>query len=147
MRTDIQDTTKAGKENPTPSPVTPAKASSFHLEYAPAPESRDLVRIREQNDLFIGGKFVAPQSGEYFPTLNPATGEILSRLALANDADVDLAVKTARKAYEQVWSKTSGRDRARYLFRIARLIQERARELAVLETLDNGKPIKETRDV
>lgn len=97
--------------------------------------------------MFIGGQFVAPQSGEYFPTVNPATGEVLSQLALANVADVDLAVKTARQAYENVWSKTSGRDRGRYLFRIARLIQERARELAVLETLDNGKPIKETRDV
>lgn len=122
-------------------------SKEFHQHYAPSLESREIVKIAERYELFIGGRWVKPQTKEYFPTLNPATGEVLSQLARAGAADVDLAVKTARQAYTKVWSKTSGRDRSRYLFRIARLIQERSRELAVLETIDNGKPIKETRDV
>src|SRR6185437_6104421 len=112
------------------------------FEYSPAPESSEIVRIEKRNRLFIGGKFVEPSSGRYFPTINPSTGERLADIAEAGDADVDLAVKTARNAYENVWSKLSGQERGRYLFRIARLIQERSRELAVLETMDNGKPIR-----
>lgn len=120
-------------------------ASSF--EYAPSIESIGVVNIEPKNKLFIGGKFIAPSSGKYFPTDNPATGEILAEIAEANAKDVDLAVKSARKAYSTVWSKMSGKERGRYLYRIARIIQERAREFAVLETLDNGKPIRESRDI
>ncbi len=119
----------------------------FHLEYAPSIESTDIVKIEAKNKLFIDGKFVEPTSKKYFSTVNPATGSTLAQIADANAKDVDLAVKSARKAYSKVWSKMSGKDRGKYLFRIARLIQEHARELAVLETLDNGKPIKESRDI
>lgn len=124
-----------------------AKKAAFSLDYAPAPESTDIVKIAPKYDLFIGGRFVKPKSGRYFDTLNPATEEKLSEVAEAGAKDIDLAVSAARSAYENVWSKLSGRERGRYLFRIARIMQERARELAVLETLDNGKPIKESRDV
>ena len=119
----------------------------FHLEYAPSIEATDIVKIEAKNKLFIDGKFVDPTSKKYFPTVNPATGTTLAQIAAANEKDVDLAVKAARKAYTKVWSKMSGKERGKYLFRIARLIQEHARELAVLETLDNGKPIKESRDI
>ncbi len=116
------------------------------FEYAPALESTAIVTIADRYKLFINGKFVAPRSGKYFPTLNPATGKQLSEIAEANAADVDLAVKAARAAYVKVWSKLSAAERGKYLFRIARILQERAREFAVLETLDNGKPIRESRD-
>ncbi|MEK6628173.1 MAG: aldehyde dehydrogenase family protein [Bdellovibrionota bacterium] len=117
------------------------------FEYAPSIESTDIVKIAPKNKLFINGKFIEPTSGKYFPTINPATEEKISEIADANAADVDKAVKAARKAYTNVWSKLSGKERGRYLFRIARIIQERAREFAVLETLDNGKPIRESRDI
>ena len=116
-------------------------------EYAPAPESRDVVAISPRHDLFIGGRFVPAKSGKRFPTVNPATEETLSEVAEAGAADVDAAVRAARKAWRDTWSKTPGKERAKHLYRIARVIQERARELAVLETLDGGKPIKESRDV
>ena len=115
------------------------------FDYAPAPESRALVSIKPKYGHFIGGKFVAGR--KHFPTINPATEEILSQIALAGVAEVDAAVKAARKAYTTTWSKMSGRERGKYLFRIARIMQERSREFAVLETLDNGKPIRESRDV
>ncbi len=114
-------------------------------EYTPAPESVP-VKIQSRYDHFIDGKFVPPASGKYFPSINPATEGKLADIAAGNDKDVDAAVKAARRAYEQVWSKMPGRERAKYLYRIARLIQEKARELAVLETMDGGKPIKESRD-
>jgi aldehyde dehydrogenase (NAD+) len=116
-------------------------------EYAPAPESRDVVTIKPEYGLFIDGEFTAPQSGEYFTTLNPASEEPLARVAQAGEADVGRAVGSARRAFEQTWGPMPGAERAKYLYRIARAIQERAREFAVLESLDNGKPIKETRDV
>jgi aldehyde dehydrogenase (NAD+) len=116
-------------------------------EYAPAPESRDIVTIKPEYGLCIDGEFTAPQSGEYFTTLNPASEEPLARVAQAGEADVDRAVGSARRAFEQTWGPMPGAERAKYLYRIARAIQERAREFAVLESLDNGKPIKETRDV
>lgn len=116
------------------------------FSYAPSIESTDIVKINPHNKLFIGGKFVEAVSGKSFATINPATEEKLAELSEANSKDVDKAVKAARKAFT-TWSKTSGQERGKYLFRIARLIQERARELAVLETLDNGKPIKESRDI
>ena len=117
------------------------------FEYAAAPESRAVVDIAPSYGLFIHGEFVEPHSGAFFTTVNPATEEVLSEVADAGQADVDAAVKAARRAYDKTWSRMSGKDRGKYLFRIARLIQERSRELAVLESIDNGKPIRESRDV
>jgi aldehyde dehydrogenase (NAD+) len=116
------------------------------FEYAPAPESRAVVDLKPSYGLFINGQFV-DGTGTSFKTISPATEEVLAEVAEASAADVDAAVKAARAAYTRVWSKLSGADRGKYLFRIARILQERAREFAVLETLDNGKPIKESRDV
>ena len=116
------------------------------FEYAPALESTSIVNIADSYKLFINGKFVAPKSGKYFPTINPATGKVLAKIADANAKDVDLAVLAARNAYTKVWSKMPAAERGKYLYRIARILQERAREFAVLETLDNGKPIRESRD-
>jgi aldehyde dehydrogenase (NAD+) len=115
------------------------------FEYAPAPESRSVVDIAPSYGLFIDGEFAEAADGKVFKTVSPSTEEVLSEIAQAGEADVDRAVKAARKAFEK-WSALPGAERAKYLFRIARIIQERSRELAVLETLDNGKPIKETRD-
>src|SRR6476646_1503539 len=123
----------------------PDTAAPF-FEYAPAPESRSIVDIKSSYGLFINGEFV-DGSGKSFKTISPATEEVLAEIAEASEAAVDLAVKAARRAYTRVWSKLPGSERAKYLFRIARIIQERAREIAVLESIDNGKPIKETRDV
>jgi aldehyde dehydrogenase (NAD+) len=116
-------------------------------EYAPAPESRDLVTLAARYGLFIGGELVEPRSGERFTTISPATEEPLAEVARAGPEDVDLAVRAARAAYANGWSGLSPADRAKYLFRIARILQERSRELAVAESLDGGKPIKESRDV
>ena len=107
--------------------------SGADWEYATAPESRDIVTIQGEYGLFIDGDFTAPLSGEYFTTLNPATEEPLARVAQAGKADVDRAVASARTAYEQTWGQLPGAQRAKYLYRIARAIQERAREFAVLE--------------
>ncbi|BCL15605.1 aldehyde dehydrogenase family protein [Micromonospora sagamiensis] len=117
------------------------------FEYAPAPESRSVVDIKASYGLFVDGEFVDPADGGSFKSINPASEEVLAEVAEGGAADVDRAVRAARKAYEKVWGPMSGRDRAKYLFRIARIIQERSRELAVLESLDNGKPIRESRDV
>jgi aldehyde dehydrogenase (NAD+) len=116
------------------------------FDYAPAPESRAIVDIKPSYGLFIGGEFVEATGGS-FKSVNPASGEALAEIGEASSADVDRAVAAARKAYDKVWSRMPGGERAKYLFRIARIIQERARELAVLESIDNGKPIRETRDV
>jgi aldehyde dehydrogenase (NAD+) len=113
---------------------------------APAPESKSVAKIEERYDLFINGKFEKPSSKKYFDTINPANEEKLSSIADANAADVNKAVLAARNAYEKVWKKTAPKERAKYIYRIARMIQERARELAVIETLDGGKPIRESRD-
>ncbi|GAA2896949.1 aldehyde dehydrogenase family protein [Streptosporangium fragile] len=115
------------------------------FEYAPAPESRDVVDIRPSYGLFIDGEFV-DGTGKPFKTVNPASEEVLAEVATASPDDVDRAVRAARKAFGG-WSALPGAERAKYLFRIARIIQERSRELAVLESLDNGKPIRESRDV
>jgi aldehyde dehydrogenase (NAD+) len=115
-------------------------------EYSPAPEATDVVSLRDTYGLYIGGRFADPASGDYFKTINPATEEVLAAVAEAGPEDVDAAVGHARKAFE-TWAALPGTDRAKYLFRIARIIQERARELAVLETMNGGKPIKESRDV
>ncbi|WP_417562028.1 aldehyde dehydrogenase family protein [Microbacterium sp.] len=116
------------------------------LEYAPAPESRGILNLKDSYGLFIDGEFVDGTGGS-FTTVSPADESGIAEVAIASDADVDRAVAAARRAHSTVWSKLSGRDRGKYLFRIARLVQERARELAVAESLDNGKPIKESRDV
>jgi acyl-CoA reductase-like NAD-dependent aldehyde dehydrogenase len=116
------------------------------FEYAPAPESAALVDIKSEYGLFINGKFVAPKGGKTFKTVNPATEEVLAKIAYAELADVNLAVTAARNAFTKTWSKMPAAERGKYLFRIARILQERSREFAVLETLDNGKPIRETRD-
>jgi aldehyde dehydrogenase (NAD+) len=118
-----------------------------HFEYAPAPESRAVVDIASSYGLFIDGAFVDAADGATFKTVDPATEETLADIAEAGAADVDRAVAAARRAQERVWGPMPGAERAKYLFRIARLLAERAREFAVLETLDNGKPIRESRDV
>src|SRR4051812_22059968 len=116
------------------------------LDYAPAPESRAVLNLRSDYGLFIDGEWRAG-NGTPFQTISPATEEHIATIASASEADVDAAVAAARRAHSKVWSRMSGGDRGKYLFRIARLVQERARELAVAESLDNGKPIKESRDV
>jgi aldehyde dehydrogenase (NAD+) len=115
-------------------------------DYSPAPEARSIARLRPSYGMFVDGEFTAG-SGGTFETVNPADESVLATVAMSDSADVDTAVAAARRAYETVWQPMPGRERAKYLFRIARLIQERARELAVLESLDNGKPIRESRDV
>jgi acyl-CoA reductase-like NAD-dependent aldehyde dehydrogenase len=116
------------------------------FEYAPAPESRAVVDIKPSYGLFIGGEFTEGTGG-VFKSISPASEEVLAEVVEASEADVDRAVAAARRAYDTVWSALPGRERGKYLYRIARIIQERARELAVLESLDNGKPIRESRDV
>ena len=114
--------------------------------YAPAPESRSIVDIKPSYGLFVNGEFIDGH-GKSFKTISPSTEEVLAEIAEADEADVDNAVKAARRAYTRVWSRMPGSERAKYLYRIARIIQERGRELAVLESIDNGKPIRESRDV
>ncbi|HXV41061.1 MAG TPA: aldehyde dehydrogenase family protein [Steroidobacteraceae bacterium] len=116
-------------------------------KYAPAPESTDHARIERQYELFIGGQFVAPRARKYLDSINPATEKVLARVARADRKDVDRAVAAARQAYERSWSKLPPAARGKYLYRIARMLQERAREFAVIESLDGGKPIRESRDV
>jgi aldehyde dehydrogenase (NAD+) len=116
-------------------------------EYAPAPESREIVQLKSRYGLFVGGKEVAPRSGQWFTTVDPATEEPLAEVARANEEDVEYAVGVARRAFKREWGELPGRERAKYLFRIARILQERSREFAVLESLDGGKPIRESRDV
>ncbi|MCS7034713.1 MAG: aldehyde dehydrogenase family protein [Phycisphaerae bacterium] len=119
---------------------------STSWKYAPAPETAK-VEIKPRYDLFINGRFVPPAEGEYFDSINPATEQRLATVALASARDVDRAVKAARQAYEKVWSRLPGRERGKFIYRIARMIQERSRELAVIESMDGGKPIRESRDV
>jgi aldehyde dehydrogenase (NAD+) len=125
----------------------PALEFGTAWDYAPAPESRDHLRLEKRYGLFINGKFVAPKSKKYFKTVNPATEETLAEVAEAGAADVDAAVTAAEEAYRKRWSRLKPADRGKYVYRIARLLQEKSRELAVLESMDGGKPIKESRDV
>jgi len=129
--------------------ATPENKLAFDggWEYDPAPESTDHVSLKKRYGLFIGGEFIAPQSGRYFDTVNPANEEKLARVADAGEADVDLAVRAARKAYSERWSRMRPKERGKYIYRIARILQERAREFAAIESLDGGKPIRESRDV
>jgi aldehyde dehydrogenase (NAD+) len=139
-----QDGARTSKQRTKPTP--PALTFGKVWDYAPAPESTEEARIAERHGLFVGGEFRAPASGRYAPTIDPATERVLSEVAQADVADVAAAVRAAARA-QRDWSARSGDERARFLFRIARLLLERSREFAVLETLDNGKPIRETRDV
>ena len=126
-----------------------ANPLAFHggWQYAPAPESTDHITIDERYGHFIGGKFVAPSSRRYFDSINPANERVLARVADGSAADVDKAVRAARKAYDGPWSAMLPAERGKYVYRIARLLQERAREFAVIESMDGGKPIRESRDV
>ena len=140
-------------EPTTPHPVQtaprrqPPPRGAFELGYSPAPESTAAVNIKASYGLFIDGEFTEPLENKVFTTINPATEEPLADVAEAGAVDVDRAVSAARRAYEDVWRPMPGGERAKYLFRLARIVAERSRELAVLETLDNGKPIRESRDV
>jgi aldehyde dehydrogenase (NAD+) len=115
--------------------------------YSPSPESTSHIHLKKSYDLYINGKWEKPSSGKYFDSINPANEKHLAKIAHADQTDVDKAVKAARNAYNTVWSKLPGSERAKYIYRIARIMQERARELAVIETLDGGKPIRESRDI
>ena len=127
--------------------LTPGAASSAIWEYAPSLESTDHVKIKPKQGLFINGKFVEPHSKKWFATISPATEEKLADVAEADAHDVDNAVKAARNAFDKSWKKIKPSERAKYIFRIARLIQEKSRALAVVETMNGGKPIKESRDI
>ena len=116
-------------------------------EYAPAPEARDIVTLKERYGLFIGGREVPSADGATFTSIDPSTEQPLAQIARATPADIDKAVRTARRAQRRSWGSLPGKERAKYLFRIARILQERSREFAVLESMDSGKPIKESRDV
>jgi aldehyde dehydrogenase (NAD+) len=135
-----------GRRNEGSAVGTPVPAD-VGWDYAPAPESAEIVTIAAEYGLFTNGEFGPAADGRQFPTINPATEKPLARVALAGQPDVDRAVAAARAAYERIWGPMPGAERAKYLYRIARILQERAREFAVLESLDNGKPIKESRDV
>jgi aldehyde dehydrogenase (NAD+) len=115
-------------------------------KYDAATESKSHIKLKDKYDLFIGGEFVKPLSGKYFDTVNPATDEVIAKIAEANKEDIDLAVQSARIAFKS-WSKISAKERGKYIFRIARMIQERAKEFAVIESIDGGKPIRESRDI
>ncbi|MDZ4663446.1 MAG: aldehyde dehydrogenase family protein [Bacteroidota bacterium] len=120
--------------------------NTSNWEYAPAPEAKDHAKLKSQYSLFINGKFVKPNSKTYFDTYSPSSLEKLAEVAEANAKDVDSAVTAAKNAYDKVWKKMPAKERAKYIFRIARVMQERARELAVIESMDGGKPIRESRD-
>jgi aldehyde dehydrogenase (NAD+) len=126
--------------------ATQEQRTSITWDYAPAPESPEHVRLRDSYGLFMGGEFVDPVDGTRVPSINPATEEPVAEVAFAGRDDVRRAVQAARAA-QPGWAALSGLDRGKYLFRVARLIQERARELAVVESMDGGKPIRESRDV
>lgn len=129
----------------------PAKIKPLHFsgsfQYAPAPEGTEHIQLKEKYSLFINGKFVAPSSKKYFDSINPSTEKKIASVAEANTADVNSAVKAARNAYDKTWSKMPAAERGKYLYRIARILQEKARELAVIESMDGGKPIRESRDI
>jgi len=137
----------AKKNRNTPPSVRRGNAGPNRWDYAPAPESTKIVQLRDRYDHFIGGEWVKPSSKKYFKSVSPSNLKVLAEVADGSAKDVDRAVAAARKAFETDWSKRSGAERGRFLFRIARIIQERAREFAVLESMDGGKPIKESRDV
>ncbi len=140
-----ESTTKENSYKPT-SPNSKLDFASL-WEYAPAPESPANLEIKDKYDLFIGGKFQKPSKGRYFKSVNPSSTEVITEFAEATQKDVDKAVKSARKAFNGEWSKISAKSRGKYIYRIARMLQERAREFAIAESMDGGKPIRESRDV
>ena len=129
------------------SAVSPNEKSETSWDLAPAPESTDHVNLKSHYDLFIDGEFRPSKSGNRFASVNPATEETIAEVTEADQADVNVAIKAARKAHDNVWSKMPGAERGKYIYRIARLMQEQARELAVIESMDGGKPIRESRDI
>jgi aldehyde dehydrogenase (NAD+) len=139
--------TKKDEKRAAPASWGLAATGDVPWEYAPAPEATDHVRIEPEYGLFIGNEFARSKPRRTFTVINPATEESLAKVAHASKADVDRAVKTAREAHRSSWSKLPGRERAKYLYRIARILQERSREFAVVESMNSGKPIKESRDV
>src|SRR5688572_2682500 len=138
------ETRKETEQRLQPGPASPMPVN---WEYSASLESTDHVKIDSRYELFIGGEFVKPHSGNYFKTINPATEEVLAEVAEADAVDVDRAVQAARRAYEKYWKKIKPAERAKYIYRIARMIQEKSRAFAVLETMNGGKPIKESRDI
>jgi len=116
-------------------------------DYSPAPESTDHIQLKDQYDLFINGEFIPAVDGKYFDTVNPSNEKKIAEVAEAGKADIERAVASSQKAYEKTWSKMHPKERGKYIYRIARLLQERAREFSVIETMDGGKPIRESRDV
>ena len=148
-KTSVTKSALAKRATTAPVAATSSAALDFGKawEYAPAPESADHVKIEKRYELFIGGEWRKPKSKKYFDTISPSTEKKLSEVAEANSEDVNDAVKAARTAYDKYWSKMSGAERSKYIFRIARALQEKAREFAIVESMDGGKPIKESRDV
>ncbi len=142
----VKDSSNGTTKPSSPNADLKLDFSSF-WDYSSAPESRDKVDIQEKYGHFIGGEFIDPAKGRYMKSINPATEEVLTEFAEGTTEDVDKAVKAARKAFNGPWSKLSAKERGKYVFRIARMIQERSRDLAITETLDGGKPIRESRDV
>lgn len=151
MSESTQENKKSAEQNGVPKPSSPNADLKLDFEsvwnYSPAPEDSSHVEIADTYNHFINGRFVEPVKGRYMTSFNPATEQALTEFAEGTSEDIDNAVLAARKAYEKTWSKLSGRERGKYIFRIARMIQERARELAITESLDGGKPIRESRDV
>ena len=147
MSTDVKDTEKTRAATKRVAAEKPVLEFGGAWEYAPAPESRDHVRLESRYGLFLNGAFVPPKSRKYFDTINPATEEKLAEVAEAGAPDVDAAVRAAEDAHRRRWSRLKPAERGKFLYRIARLLQEKSREFAVLETLNGGKPIKESRDV
>ena len=139
--------TGSAGSRPAATPAASALSASSPWSYSPAPESRDVAQIRSRYGLFIDGKERAPFGGEVTITFNPATEEPLAEIAKGTPEDADRAIEAASRAYRKVWSRLHPRERAKYLYRISRILQERSREFAVTETLDSGKPIRESRDV
>ena len=143
--TDSRDTERAKAQIEAERPRLEFGGSVW--DYAPAPESKDHVRLEKKYGLFIGGQFVTPKSRKFFRTINPATEEVLAEVAEGGLADVDAAVRSAENAHRRYWARLRPAERGKYIYRIARLLQEKSREFAVLETMNGGKPIKESRDV
>ncbi len=151
MSKKTQEKESGSETNGSPKPTSPnadlkLDFSSF-WDYSAAPESSDFIDLKKEYHHYIGGKFVKPKKGRMMKTVNPATEEVIAEFAEGTSEDVNNAVKAARKAYDKTWGKLNGRERGKYIFRLARMIQERSRELAIVESMDGGKPIRESRDV
>src|SRR6056297_2825995 len=147
----MTQSTKEKSQNGEVKPTSPNSDLKLDFDsfwsYSEAPESNDHIKLKEKYDLFINGEFVAGKKDRMMNTINPATEKPLAEFTEATSEDIDLAVKSARKAYERTWSKLSGKERGKYIYRIARMIQEHAKDLAIIESMDGGKPIRESRDV